>query len=101
MSLPLDDYVDCTIRLPVKSGPGGDEWPTGTTATITFFDSGTKAVIGDPFEFSVSSTELFCKIEREDVANIPSGAVFRIVAVLPDTPTTEAPLYRGTVKKKA
>lgn len=98
-TLPMDNTIDCPIKLPIAPGPGGDEWPDGTTSTIAFYDDSESTETIYEQALSVSAAGIFGQIESEDVATIPDNSVFRIWAVLPGTPTTEAPLYAGRVTK--
>lgn len=98
MELPMRNTIDCTIRLTKRPGANGQAWPEGATVTIYFYEADETTVL-DSYAFSDAGDEFFCKIEIADVATIPEDTYFEIIAVLPDTPTTEAPLYNGTVTK--
>lgn len=98
--LPMDDTVDCPIKLPLQPGPAGDEWPSGTKAYIRFYNGTTMSPLAPEIELSVSPQLIGGQIESEVVQTIPDASVFKIWAVMPGNPTTEAPLWAGRVEKK-
>lgn len=99
--LPMNDRVDCVVHLPVLPGPGGNEWPAGTSATLKFYTNPSDEVALLSVSGMVTTAAINFKIEAEVVATIPSGTYFEVIASLPDTPTTECPLYCGRTVKKS
>lgn len=99
--LPMNDRVDCVVHLPVQPGPGGNEWPAGTSATLKFYESPSDDDEILSVSGFVTTAAINFKIEAEVVATIPTNTYFEIIAALPDTPTTECPLYCGRTVKKS
>lgn len=93
----MDDDCDWNLWLPPATGT----WPVGTSAWCRFYNTDGTTLLELAAGYMPSMLTFTLQTDAALAPkDIPNGTRFKIRVSLPTVPTTEAPLWRGTVEKE-